>query len=280
MSSLAVHISFFYTPSKVSPHERVTYIERIIRETNTYPCSADIYIHTNHISDEDNYKVEQKEIDEYKNGKIKVVVHKLLPGENPFFLTWKCRDLLKKQREQYEMFMYIEDDILVPSKTIQYWINYHKKLIKENYNLGFLRVESRTPDDHDYMTDIRSRLTSGIKFKYEKENKEEIYVINNHNPYCAFWIYDKEEFSRFVDSKFYNPKTMVEYHTREQSAIGLNSMSIGWYKNTIIPLKPDGTMVEECKIYHMPNNYARACIIKFNDVVKLHNDFVKQIIIS
>ena len=36
--------------------------------------------------------------------------------------------------------MYIEDDILVQKKAIEYWEKYNEKLIEFNYNLGFLRI--------------------------------------------------------------------------------------------------------------------------------------------
>ena len=48
--------------------------------------------------------------------------------------------------------MYIEDDILVPWKTIQYWLEYNEKLISMNYNLGFVRIE--VDNNIEYITDL------------------------------------------------------------------------------------------------------------------------------
>jgi hypothetical protein len=55
----------------------------------------------------------------YTNGCIKIIYHDL-SNIDPFYLTWKCRKLLKQQKNDYDVFMYIEDDILVPSKAIKY----------------------------------------------------------------------------------------------------------------------------------------------------------------
>ena len=122
------HISFYYL------EERIKYINRIIDETNKYEYTTDIFIHTN------NEKLLENSFNNYTNGSIKVIYHDL-SNIHPFYLTWKCRDLLQEQKNDYDAFIYIEDDILVPYKAIKYWLEYNEKLIEMNYNLGFLRVE-------------------------------------------------------------------------------------------------------------------------------------------
>ena len=76
----------------------------------------------------------------YTNGILNIIYHDLT-NINPFYLTWKCRDLLKQQKDDYDIFMYIEDDILVPCNAIKYWLKYNKDLIDIQYNLGFIKVE-------------------------------------------------------------------------------------------------------------------------------------------
>ena len=48
---------------------------------------------------------------------------------------------MKTQKSNYDILTYIEDDILVPKTTVNYWLEYKDKLLKENYNLGFIRTE-------------------------------------------------------------------------------------------------------------------------------------------
>jgi hypothetical protein len=161
--------------------------------------------------------------------------------------------------------MYIEDDILVPYKAIQYWLEYNQILLEMNYNLGFVRIE--VEDGIEYITDLYGEIFDTFIDLNEKK-----YCVNNKNPYCAFWIYNKNEFNNFVNSKYYNINNISGYGIREQSAIGLHGIHTVYYKNTLIPIV-NNKLIEECKIYHMPNNYVLNkntpfATIKFNEAMK------------
>jgi len=249
------HITFFYIEN------RIQYINNIINETNTYENRTDIYIHTN------NKELTERAFTNYTNGSLNIIYHDL-SNEHPYYLTWKCRDLLKAQRNDYDIFMYIEDDILVPYKAIQYWLRYNEKVIEHGYNLGFVRIELGK-DSIEYITDL---LGEHLDTVITLDNDE--YCVNNKNTYCGFWIYNKNEFNRFASSKFYDPSTISGYDIREQSAIGLHGKSNDWYKNTVIPII-NNKLIEDCKIYHMPNTYVNDsnslfATIPFNTAIKLN----------
>lgn len=247
------HISFYYVP------DRIVYVNNIINETNTYPYPTDMFIHTNRA------ELQASDFQPYTNGRIHIVYHDL-SGIHPFYLTWKCRDLLKQQQDDYDIFMYIEDDILVPWKAIAYWLEYHEKLVARHYNLGFLRIE--VEDNIEYITDLHGEPLDTV---IDVDGTP--YGVNNKNPYCAFWIYDKNEFTRFVNSPYYQIKNIPTYGIREQSAFGLHGKGMTWYKNTVIPVIR-GKLCEDCKIYHMPNNYvtdktSRFATVKFDEAIQL-----------
>ena len=248
------HISFFYLEN------RILYINTIIDEANKYDYITDIFIHTN------NKDLHSSALTKYTNGSIQVIYHDL-SNIHPYYLTWKCRDLLQQQKNDYDIFMYIEDDILVPCKAIKYWLKYNEKLIEMNYNLGFVRIE--VANNIEYITDLPR-----VQFDTTIILDDNTYCINNKNPYCAFWIYNKNEFNRFVNSKYYDINNIPRYDTREKSAIGLHGDDTIWYKNTIIPIM-DNKLIEDCKIYHMPNNYVMNhnmfATIKFNEAIKISN---------
>lgn len=249
---ISKHISFFYL------EDRICYINNIINETNKYEYITDIYIHTN------NKVLHESSFNTYTNGCIKIICHDLT-NINPYYLTWKCRNLLKNQKNDYDIFIYIEDDILVPYKAIKYWLKYNEKLIEMNYNLGFVRIEVK--NDTEYITDLYGeKLDTTIKLY------NNTYCVNNKNPYCAFWIYNKKEFNRFVNSKYYDINNIPNYGIREKSAFGLHSAEINWYKSTLIPII-DNKLIDDCKIYHMPNNYVLNkktlfATINFNEAIK------------
>jgi hypothetical protein len=247
------HISFFYLM------HRFIYINQIIDETNKYEYTTDIFIHTNNID------LHKGMFNNYTNGYIKIIYHDL-SNTHPFYLTWKCRELLQQQRDEYDIFMYIEDDILVPYKAIKYWLKYSQGLLESNYNLGFVRIE--VDNGIEYITDLYGEILDTFI-----DVNEQKYCVNNKNPYCAFWIYNKNEFNNFLNSKYYNINNISGYNTREQSAIGLHGINTNYYKNTLIPIV-NNKLHEDCKIYHMPNNYVlnkhtRFATIKFNEAVNL-----------
>jgi len=228
------HISFYFVT------ERINYINTIIDETNTYEYTTDLFIHTNTLD------VHESTFTKYTNGSIKIIYHDVSTID-PFLLTWKCRDLLEQQKNDYDIFMYIEDDILVPWKAIKYWMERNEKLIELNYNLGFVRIEIE--NNTEYITDLH-----GVKFDTIITIEDTNYCVNNKNPYCAFWIYNKNEFNKFVNSPYYKVSNILTYGTREKSAVGLHGVDTPWYTNTLIPIM-NNKLIEDCKIYHMANNY-------------------------
>jgi hypothetical protein len=228
------HITFFFR------EDRIEYINRIICETNTYKHSTDIFIHTNE-------KTLRKDmLSEYINGTLTIISHDF-SQRHPHYLTWSCRGLMRDQRDEYDIFIYIEDDILVPRKAIDYWLERNEELISLGYNLGFVRIEME--GDIEYMTDLL-----GETYDTVLELNGKPYCLNNINPYCAFWIYNKSEFTKFVESPYYHIENIHGYDERAASAIGLHGTSTPWYKGTVIPLK-ENKLIGDCRLYHMPNNY-------------------------
>lgn len=65
------------------------YINKIIDEVNKYKFITDLYIHTN------NKILKKENFSDYTNGTINIIYHDL-GNSHPHYLTWKCRDLLKK----------------------------------------------------------------------------------------------------------------------------------------------------------------------------------------
>ena len=83
-----------------------------------------------------------------------------------------------------------------------------------------------------------------------------------------FWIYDKKELKKFVESDEWRFK-FKGYGIREMSAIGWHGKNMERYKGTIIPLRSteNNTYVvnDDCKVHHFPNNYIGSnefCCIK------------------
>ena len=240
---ISKHLTFFYLS------DRLQYVHRLLEEANRYPYETDVFIHANTEFD--------LGFSTYTNGKIQVLVHDL-GNEYPYYLTWKCRDLLKAQKNEYDVFMYMENDVLVRTSALEYWLTYKDMVLDAGYNLGFLRIETSTRDGEEYTTDIGFLRHEGDDKKYHFVDTVDLsgltFSVNNVNPYCAFWIYDQKEFCRFVESEYYTIHTIKGYGIPEASAVGLHGMWTPWYKATLIPLQED-QLHKGCKIYHLPNNF-------------------------
>lgn len=226
---MVIHITFFFMM------DRLVYLEKSIETIGQYGCETDIFIHTN--------------VPDLKmvNGNVSIIHHEL-GDEHPYYLTWKCRELLATQDGQYDVYMYMEDDLMIPNTAIQYWIRYHKILNNKNYNLGFFRIEI-DEKGVEYVSDLIRPLSQSITLCGE------LFCVNDVNPYCAFWIYDRWEFARFVKSPYYDLTNIKGYGVRESSAIGLHGCLTRWYKTTLVLLDSPSRVSDACKIYHMPNNY-------------------------
>ena len=154
--------------------------------------------------------------------------------------------------------MYIEDDILIPYKAIKYWLEYNEKIIEMNYNLGFVRIE--VENNIEYITDLY-----GNKLDTVINLDKNTYCVNNKNPYCAFWIYDKNEFREFIKTKFwkFNWKWVTisgillirEMATIGWHGINMNGIDMNRYLATIIPLKK-GHLDKNSFIRHLSNKFS------------------------
>lgn len=68
------------------------------------------------------------------------------------------------------------------------------------------------------------------------------------------------------------------YGLREQSAIGMTPHCVGRYKDTLIPVVR-GKLIDECKVYHLPNNYVvnnstSFATIHFDDALQNIKEFL------
>ena len=173
---------------------------------------------------------------------IKQLIH-------PYYLTWENREKIPDMIDLYDVQIYLEDDIKFTQDNLNYWLQHKESILSNGFNLGFLRIE--LDEKQCYLTDLSEELTETV------EIENQLFLINNNNPYCGFWIYSKNELREFIKSEewFFRFK---DYDRREKSAIGWHGKNMSRYKETLIPLMNDGKQyltVKECAVYHLPNNY-------------------------
>jgi len=238
---ISVHIPFYVDRNF---KKKNILLNKVCKSYLKLSSQLKIFVHTNKIIK--------------KNSKrINFILHKF-KNEHPYKLTWKCRKLMFSQRNDYEIFIFGEDDIVFSRNNFKYWLKYKDNTIKNNFNLGFLRVEINKKNNLLYSTDQISK----IKYYVNIDNKKFVKLENSN---CSFWIYDKNEFKKFIKTKYW--KFYWRWITisgilliREMAAVGwhgedMNGLFMNRYQATIIPLidnKPD----KYSYIKHISNKYA------------------------
>ena len=188
----------------------------------------------------------------YKNNLLNRVFQKirLIKIKHPFFLTWDNRKYVECYIDDFDVQIYMEDDIGFNVKTLEYWIHYKDVCIRNQYNLGFLRTEFNDSGEI-LLTDITSPPEKVIKID------NQLFLLNDNNAYCGFWIYDKNELKEFIKTNEWQ-FNFEEYGIREKSSIGWHGIEMKRYKGTIIPLITNNNVLEThpgCNVHHIPNTY-------------------------
>jgi len=235
---IAVHITFFLGKNYLN---RINFLIKIIDSYKKISTNLDIFIHIN-----------KKLLNKYKIKDVNYILHNL-SLEDPHLLSWKSRKLIHEQKDIYDVFIYSEDDILFTKKNFDYWINFKGICIKNNFNLGFIRVEKN--NNKIYSIDVTTKLN---KYLIINNNR---FIVNDINPYYAFWIYDRQELDKFINSNIwnFNWRNEFSYGVREMSAIGWHGLKMTRYKDTLIPLvksnKKKYIVNLDSLIYHLTGNY-------------------------
>ena len=222
------------------------YLNQVVKSYLKINPHIEIFIHTN---------VNSKLLNKYKkNNKINILKYNF-KNENPRYFPWTCRKIMKKQKNDYDVFIYAEDDILFKKKNFNYWLKYKDICLNNNFNLGFLRYEI-SKSKKRYVSDILNPLSKYIKINNKK------FIVNDINPFCAFWILDKYEFNKFIKTKYWkfnwSGKSYRAYYDPEvMSGIGWHGLNMNRYKGTIIPFKSK-ILNKNCYIHHLPNNYVHS----------------------
>jgi hypothetical protein len=154
--SISIHIPFYNpNPEKKEGYRklrRFDYLQENISNLKNLSIKTDIFIHThnNFLND--------------KNLEAKIINHKINEDRlNKGYLTWLCRSLMEKQKNDYEYYMYIEHDIKFSENNLQYWLKYQNLLFKKKFHLGFFIYEKNNSDNQNYSIHMTKKLDKFLK---------------------------------------------------------------------------------------------------------------------
>ena len=246
-AKILICIAFHYNQS------RIGYLQRVISsylQFNDY--DIDIILDTN--SDESTTAVAELPLPAGKTLTIKQWTLSELDND-PFRLTWTHRQHIAAKSEQYDYYVYTEDDILLPYENFLFWTQQEVELWQQDLLPGFLRVEQHP----DYpLVSVDNATTTG---KPEIVNIGKHKYVRNLSPYAALWILTKQGLQKFLlDSQWHTGYLgYPHYPVREKVAIGYawKKLPAGDHKHRMALAMNKGMQIDpRAFVYHLPNNYA------------------------
>jgi hypothetical protein len=238
-SSLLVHIAFHYN------EDRFKYLFSVLEKISLYDFERiDVYIDTN-----SEKLLPGVALSDYPGvSSIEVSLHENL--DHPFLLTWAHRANMESLKDEYDYFMYVEDDIAVSYDSLLKWRE--DSIFLDDYGKirGFIRTEVNAKNElvsSDYKKPIKCKE---IVFIDEKT------FIAPANPYQGFWFYSKKQFDGFYGSECWVSGN-CDWGVRERASAGMI-----WKDSEpqeghclVIPLI-NQSIPGYVYVDHLPNNYA------------------------
>ena len=160
--------------------------------------------------------------------------------QHPWHLTWMHRKHFKEEIDNYDWFMYVEDDMDVPFECFEEYTKNFETLWNLHYVPSFVRLESF--NDKYYVTDVTS-----------SQNKQPIITIEEKDyvsltqPYHAFWIMPQKQLKETMTKNFVRTEL-----SRENAA----SYPMWELKYTPLVRVENGKISPLSYSYHLANNYA------------------------
>jgi hypothetical protein len=178
---------------------------------------------------------------------------------HPFFLTWGHLPMFKCYHESdpsYSHFMYLEDDIQVTARNVNYWLRGRHELNKYRLYPSFVRYEINHINDNWVATDITKPLK--LKALPKISITPEYLFINSPQPYQGMYLMDREMMLEYFKSPAYSPD-YGGWGIREKATQGLSFVNVpkSFLSRNLIGFNLSQKVIDpDALIQHLPGNYA------------------------
>ena len=181
---------------------------------------------------------------------------------HPYLLTWSHIPLFKKflsSSEPISHFLYLEDDIVLEPKNIEYWIEGREFLRPHGLIPSFLRVERKDLSAPWVVTDhSRGYRIDDLPFVPQKPGFR---FVNLPKPYQGMYLLDRELMTEYFKGPAYNPDFKVPLGgIREAAAQGITftNVPLGFTSRNLLLCNLDqATVYPDALIHHASNTYAQ-----------------------
>lgn len=185
-------------------------MKKMLHEIDNYYMFQDIDV----IIDTNNKTNIVWDLSQLNRVKLYIKVHHI---EKSFLLTWVHRHSMQARQNKYDWFMYVEDDIFVPVKSVEKQLHWASFLYNTTHKLlNFVRV----------VHDKSGRLFYGDLRRQTSPN--EIFEINGSlfgamtYMYSATWMYPKHIMYDFIHSDYWK-KPLLKYDLRASASFGFTN---------------------------------------------------------
>jgi hypothetical protein len=172
-------------------------------------------------------------------------------------LTIQHRQQFVEQQDDFDLFLYGENDMLIKEESIDTFLKY-EPLFKENECLGFLRYEMRENDSELYFPDLNPHWPTIDKKLVEVSGRQFWTPVNIHQ---GCWLLPKNKlklvinYSNFLlnELKTINPPTAPGIIETANCGV-----FVGWPRGIIYKYNTrDVDDLRKCLVHHTSNKYCR-----------------------
>jgi len=231
MDKLLICICFHYI------EDRFRYLDVLMdRFLNEYTSRFNVTV----IVDTNSKQGEMRLRERYPDDRVGIFRHDRLA--HPFHLTWMHRYHISLHKDEYDFFMYVEDDMDIPLENfVRYLENF--RIVWPRGVPVFLRVEEK--DGVRYNSDAERR--EPVRHLEILKDREFVTEMMHPLPYHAFWICPGDVLRSIM------PPDFVKCSISRETAA---SFLIWEMRKKGYLQWEDGNVSRKCLAYHLPNNYA------------------------
>jgi len=200
-------------------------------------------------------------------------------GGDPEYLPHKHRPYWEDREDDFDFFIFTEDDILFTREAFEVYVERRKTLQSKGWTFGWIRVETWGVDNETLVAldNVESRA-SMLVF----ETPDGLLWSEPSSPYTAHYVLDRDELRKMIEDKSKIWLTgFPAIDKRANIAMGYNfkySGSLisnpfgakGWQSRALVPISRDCKVEQTGGIVrHLPSKYAKGTtLITNNDCIE------------
>jgi hypothetical protein len=273
---LLVCIASHFAPGRTTAH-----LERVVAEyVGAYGARFDVRVHVDTNSD----ALAPLLARAHPSARVDVRVWTLAELGDALHLPYVHRHLMQTVADDFDFFVFSEDDVLVPLAAFSRYVAQRVALQARGWAYGWVRAEVWAADNAtaiaidnvDPVVDARVYDAGGGALFAEP-----------WSPYAAVYALDADELRAMIaDTSGVWTGGFPPFLPREKMSIGWAFKytggarepygAKGWRARALVPLTPDGRVHPEAIVWHLPRKYAVSKTLGFHDLGSVKVDDVFQ----